>query len=172
MILFLKASLEKQSHLLFVLNHQDSHRKPQRSGLGYRHLISASVFYPYPFRGFSFPWIKIPPAVPRSPVTMKLLVPVAVVLFLSFSVFGQTATLCVVVTDESGRLFQDATITLTNSAGAARITVSGNDGSYSIDALVERFAKEHPARFDLPRWGPVECLDLPKVQSNEAVAVA
>ncbi len=57
---------------------------------------------------------------------------IAIVLFFSSALFGQTATLRGVVTDESGAIVPTATITLTGNTGRSSTAVSASDGSYSI----------------------------------------
>jgi hypothetical protein len=63
---------------------------------------------------------------------MKLSIAVTVVLFLAYPLFGQTATLRGVVTDESGAVVPGATVSLTSSAGDAKTSITATDGSYSI----------------------------------------
>src|SRR5438874_337209 len=64
---------------------------------------------------------------------MRSWVHIAIVVFFSSSaLFGQTASLRGVVTDESGAIVPGATVTLTGNTRSANTTVSGSDGSYSI----------------------------------------
>ncbi len=66
---------------------------------------------------------------------MRLLVQVAIALFLSSTLFGQTATLRGVVMDESGAIVPGASVTLTGNTRGANTAVSAGDGSYSITVL-------------------------------------
>ena len=63
---------------------------------------------------------------------MRLPLYIVIALFSSSTLFGQTATLRGVVTDESGAIVPGATVAVTSNAGAANSTVSAGDGSYSI----------------------------------------
>jgi hypothetical protein len=40
-----------------------------------------------------------------------------------------------------------------------------------LDGLIEGLTKQHTARLHLPRWGPVERLDLLEVEPDEAVTM-
>src|SRR6267142_581696 len=71
----------------------------------------------------------------REPEIMRLPVHIAIALFFSSTLFGQTATLRGVVMDESGAIVQGATVTLTGNTTAANTAVSASDGSYSITVL-------------------------------------
>src|SRR5262245_28615556 len=63
---------------------------------------------------------------------MKLCGVLAIVLCCSSALFGQTATLRGVVTDESGAIVPGATIVVTGEAGNTSSSIAGADGSYSI----------------------------------------
>src|SRR5262249_23921398 len=63
---------------------------------------------------------------------MRLWVHLWIVSLFSPALFGQTATLRGLVTDESGAIVPGATVSLTGNSGATRTTVSANDGYYSI----------------------------------------
>jgi hypothetical protein len=63
---------------------------------------------------------------------MKLFVQIAILFSFSSALFGQTATLRGVVTDESGAIVPGAAVTLTSSAGAKNTATAANDGSYSF----------------------------------------
>src|SRR5207244_6627185 len=66
--------------------------------------------------------------------TMRLPLYIAIALFFSSTLFGQTATLRGVVTDESGAIVPGATVAVTGN-GVANTTVSAGDGSYSLAVL-------------------------------------
>ena len=66
---------------------------------------------------------------------MRLSLYLAIALFFSSALLGQTATLHGVVTDESGAIVPGATVAITNNTGVANTTVSASDGSYSIAVL-------------------------------------
>src|SRR5215831_6959933 len=64
---------------------------------------------------------------------MKLLLHVSILLhFASPALFGQTATLRGVVTDESGAIVPGASVAVTGNTGVGNTVVSGGDGAYSI----------------------------------------
>ena len=94
---------------------------------------------------------------------MRLSLYIAIALFFSSTLFGQTATLRGVVTDQSGAIVPGATVAVTNNTGAANTTASASDGSYSIavlpgDHTVQASAPDlalpQPAKIaHLMRWG-------------------
>ena len=67
---------------------------------------------------------------------LKFFLRLLAVLMTASGLFGQTAALHGVVTDQSGAVVVGATVTLTGPSGVARTTKSASDGTYSFSGLV------------------------------------
>lgn len=76
--------------------------------------------------------------------------------FASLSLHAQTAVLRGQVTDESGAVVPGATLTLTGPAGAAKVTTSGSDGTYSFAGLVPGNYSLRAAAPDLTQAQPLK----------------
>jgi hypothetical protein len=80
-----------------------------------------------------------PPA-PRRNVAFKdilsLLAVCAVVLIISVTAFAQSASLHGMVTDPTGAVVPNATVTITDASGVARSALSDRDGNYSFPQLL------------------------------------
>jgi hypothetical protein len=95
---------------------------------------------------------------------MKLLVGLSIVLFFSSALFGQTAILRGLVTDESGAIVPGATITLSSNAGSANTAITANDGSYSIGGITPGDYTAQASAPDLATQ-PTKVVIMPGVQT-------
>src|SRR5580704_2435139 len=96
---------------------------------------------------------------------MKLCVFLIVTFVVSMPVCAQTASLRGQVMDETGAVVPGAKITLTGSSGAAKITTSGNDGSYSIAGLAPGTYTVRAEAPDLTQTQPATIVLKPGAQT-------
>src|ERR1041385_1639457 len=99
----------------------------------------------------------------------------------SWIVYGQSASLRGVVTDESGALVPKATITLKTSSGPTKTAISGGDGayvlngipsgSYTVDAFAPDLVLAQPITLTLKTGGSVLNLLLKVAITKQQVTV-
>jgi len=113
-------------------------------------------------------------------VLKGLLLLLAVLMTIS-DLFGQTAVLHGVVTDQSGAIVAGATVTLTGPSGLKQSTKSGNDGTYQfsgltaggyvVQASAPNLALPEPVKISLKSGAETLNLQLKVVLPPEQVAV-
>ena len=96
---------------------------------------------------------------------MKLFVFLVATFVVSLPVCAQTASLRGQVMDETGAVVPGAKVTLVGPAGAAKVTTSGNDGSYSVAGLAPGSYTVRAEAPDLTQTQPVTIVLKPGAQT-------